>query len=63
LARPLNIEGVLDLVADPSFTVAVGLVLWGCEQEVGNFKGKPLYGGNSNGAFRKVLSWLKNFLP
>src|SRR5258706_2368691 len=29
LARPLNLDGVVDAAANPSFAVATGLVLWG----------------------------------
>lgn len=63
LVRPLHIEGVLDLVTDPSYTVAVGLVLWGCEREMGDSRGKSAYVSSGNGVLRKAISWLKNFLP
>ncbi len=63
LARPLNVDGVLDLVADPSFIVAVGLVLWGYEQEVSGVKGKASLGAGGDGIGRKVVAWFKNFLP
>lgn len=64
LARPLHIDGVVDLATDPSFAVATGLVLWGFESEAGAVKSR---GGSSfnvgNGVMASVIEWFKNFLP
>lgn len=64
LARPLNLDGVTDVAADPSFAVATGLVLWGFEKE---FSGEKNQGGSSSrdgdGFMSKATNWLKNFLP
>ncbi len=63
LAKPLHIEGVIDLVADPSFTVAVGLVLWGVSQEFGTLKPHSPSLFREGSLVRKIGNWLKNFLP
>lgn len=63
LARPIHIDGVVDIVADPSYTVAVGLVLWGVEQELSGIKSRGISLGASGGLVQKALGWLKNFLP
>ncbi len=63
IARPIHIEGVLDLVADPALTVVVGLVLWGVDQEYGGVKQKTAPWGSQNGVISRTLDWLKNFLP
>ena len=62
IARPANVIGTSDIVQDPSYMVAIGLVLWGMEQELAGTKSRPLL-GDSDGFVRKALSWLKNFLP
>lgn len=61
LARPLHVEGVLDTAADPSFTVPVGLVLWGMERELGGARVAGVAG--ERGLVSKTFAWLKNFLP
>ncbi|KKR07618.1 MAG: Cell division protein ftsA [Parcubacteria group bacterium GW2011_GWC1_39_29] len=67
IAAPLNIDGIGLLGSDPSYSVAAGLVAWGFEKEFGG--GKQRGGGfksmdiNSSNTARKVLNWLKNFLP
>ena len=64
LARPLHLDGVVDIAADPSFAVATGLVLWGFESEPGSSTSR---GGSSSvnmdGILGKVMEWFKNFLP
>ncbi len=63
LARPLNLDGVVDAAANPSFAVATGLVLWGLEHEAPNTKSKRVFQGSSENPFIKVVDWLKNFMP
>lgn len=65
-ARTLSnyeLDGLIDQINDPSFAVAVGLMLWGVENE---FRGKEekFYDkfGTKNLA-DKIKNWLKNFLP
>ena len=52
-----------DIVDDPSFSVAMGLVLWGLEQEVGGYGSKPRSSMGESDFAKKFASWLKNFLP
>ena len=35
IAKSVHFEGVSDIVDDPAFSVAMGVVLWGMEQELG----------------------------
>ncbi|MEK9157962.1 MAG: cell division protein FtsA [Patescibacteria group bacterium] len=64
LARPLHLDGVVDLATDPSFSVATGLILWGFESEVGSVKSRSSSTFSSGGGFMKgVTDWFKNFLP
>ncbi len=58
-----NMEGVPDAVSDPSYSVAVGLIAWGFDQEFGGGKkgSSPLI--QDNNFFKRVSDWLKNFLP
>lgn len=64
LAKPVHVGGVLEIVADPSYVVAVGLALWGIEQELGGARQKtsqPFM--RSSGLLGKIGDWLKNFMP
>jgi len=63
LAKPVHFEGISDLVDDPSFSVAMGLVLWGMGEELGGRGVKMQSSLSGNGATKKLLGWLKNFLP
>lgn len=63
IARPVHFEGIAEIVDDPSFSVAMGLVLWGLDQELEGRGAKSqgsLGGGDST---KKLVDWLKNFLP
>lgn len=61
VAEPLGFDGANNIVGDPSFAVAVGLVLWGIENELGGQKQKLSF--NGEGILFKVGNWLKNFMP
>jgi len=61
VAEPLGFDGANNVVGNPSFAVAVGLVLWGTEKEFGGQKQKLLF--NKIGIATKITNWLKNFLP
>lgn len=67
VAEPLGFEGANNAVGDPSFAVAVGLVLWGTENELGGQTGLRRQGQkmslDGNGVVSKLTDWLKNFLP
>ncbi|HTP56730.1 MAG TPA: cell division protein FtsA [Candidatus Paceibacterota bacterium] len=58
--RLLGVD-VFDAALDPSLAVAIGLVLWGFGQEVGE-PGNPST-VPAVGWFRHAAEWLKNFLP
>lgn len=62
IARPVSFHGSLEDQNDPSFSVAVGLVLWGLDEEFGSAKGKTAP-ASKNMFFKKAGGWLKNFLP
>lgn len=61
VAEPFGLESANSVAGDPSFAVAVGLVLWGVE------KGDEYHGRGSSysgdGLISKLSGWLKNFLP
>lgn len=61
VAEPLGFDGASNIVGDPSFAVAVGLVLWGIENELSGQKQKLSFDGE--GTLSKLRDWLKNFLP
>ncbi|MBI4158407.1 MAG: cell division protein FtsA [Candidatus Yanofskybacteria bacterium] len=62
VAEPLGFDGANNIVGDPSFAVAVGLVLWGItETQNGRKTQKVSFDGND--LLSKVKDWLKNFLP
>lgn len=64
IAEPAGFEGNSSAAGDPSFSVAVGLVMWGLEEEMGGQRGKsPMGGSMTSGGMGKVVSWLKGFLP
>lgn len=64
IAEPLGFDGTNNIVSDPSFAVAVGLVLWGSEKEFGGARNQKFsFNFNGDGSFSKAKEWLKNFLP
>ena len=64
IARAINIDGIADVVDDPSYSVAIGLVMWGVGNEIGSQKGKSSFSSsNGDSSFKNLKSWLKNFLP
>lgn len=60
IARP---AGLTETASDPSYAVATGLVLWGFDQEFSNSRSKGSPFDMTSGNFKKLLDWLKNFLP
>src|SRR3989338_4390470 len=60
VAEPFGFDGANNIVGDPSFSVAVGLVLWGKEKETDGQKQKLSVRGN--GLAPKITDWFKNFL-
>lgn len=63
IAKSVHFEGISDIVDDPSFSVVMGLVLWGFEQEIGGHGTKTQSSLGESEATKKFISWLKNFLP
>jgi len=63
IAKSIHFEGISDIVDDPSFSVAMGLVLWGIEEELGGKGGKNQVSAGGNDAVKKLAGWLKNFMP
>ncbi len=62
IARPVVLPGTAEDQNDPAFSVAVGLILWGLEEEFGPARGKTAP-ASKNMFFKKAGGWLKNFLP
>ncbi|MEX2090851.1 MAG: cell division protein FtsA [Candidatus Paceibacterota bacterium] len=62
IARPINFHGNADEQSDPSYSVAMGLILWGLEEEFNGTRGKSAP-ASKNMFFKKARGWFKNFLP
>ncbi len=58
----VSYEGISDKLSDPSFSVAMGLVLWGSErfQRDGSDGFSSFFSG---GIFKRASKWLKGFIP
>ena len=67
IGRALNVDGIADIVDDPSFSVAIGLIMWGIESEMGGggarSKSHISSSGSGDESLKKLKGWLKNFLP
>lgn len=63
IARSIHFEGVSEIVDNPAFSVAMGSILWGIEQEGVSYTGKIPSSTNSKDSFKKIVDWLKNFMP
>lgn len=59
------LEGNNDYFSDPALAVAAGLAIYGLEKEFSKHKNKggEINFGESLDLFKKLGSWLKNFLP
>jgi cell division protein FtsA len=62
LANESNLEAVVDTVNDPAYAVAVGLALWGLENEQTVIK-PGIMDKIGTGGFRKLVNWVKDFIP
>lgn len=63
IAQPGPLDGMLEVVRDPAYSVVCGLILWGLDRELSDVRaGKDFMSGSSNW-FSKAVGWLKNFLP
>lgn len=63
IAKSNYFEGISEAVDDPAFSVATGLVIWGMEQEGDGYIGKAAFSVSFGEGFKKIIDWLKNFLP
>lgn len=61
VVEPFGFDGANNIIGDPSFAVAVGLVLWGSEKYLGGQRQKISM--NGSGIASNIKDWLKNFLP
>ena len=59
---PVNIEGILNRIDDPSFATVIGLVLWGAKGTVYKGPRRSNFSGLEK-IFSKVQKWLKAFTP
>ncbi|MDP2647777.1 MAG: cell division protein FtsA [Candidatus Yanofskybacteria bacterium] len=63
IAKPIHVDGIIDVVADPSYAVSIGLVLWGVDQELSGTRSSSATFSGSGNFIQKMFDWLKNFLP
>ncbi len=60
---PLELEGIIDEVEDPSFATAIGLILWNIDNQVkSGGQGIPLP-KKVRPTINKVKHWFRGFLP
>jgi cell division protein FtsA len=62
IVQPAHVHGTSDIVTDPAYTVPIGLILWGMEQELAGIKSRTIF-SDQDSVVKKALDWLKNFLP
>jgi len=60
---PLELEGIIDDVEDPSFSTAIGLVLWNIDNQVKSNKQGNSWAGGVHQPIEKVRHWFRGFLP
>lgn len=61
---PLETEGVVDEIDDPSFATVIGLVLWNMDKHLkSGVRGIPLPGIPIGATVNKIKGWFQNFLP
>jgi cell division protein FtsA len=65
IAKPVHFDGISEIVDDPSYSVSLGLVLWGIDQELQGIKpAKQMNFSVGNPDLpKKILNWFKSFLP
>lgn len=62
IGTPINVDGVVEDLGDPSYTTALGLVAWG----MGHLEEKhpsAFAGSSVMDTVGKIRKWFKNFLP
>jgi len=64
---PISLGGIMNKVDDPSFSTAIGLVIWNEEQKLNSKSGaKKTFGNISNTTgetIKKMKKWMEKFLP
>lgn len=60
---PKEAEGVIDLVDDPAYATAVGLVFWGLEHEEKGMGGQQRAFSSFDETKGKMAKWLRAFMP
>jgi cell division protein FtsA len=63
VGMPAPLPGISEQTQNPSFAVAIGLLLWAVEQENRVVPGRSLSMPDLSGATNKVRDWFKTFLP
>ena len=58
---PLNVRGMSDKVAGPSFATAVGLIKWGAKLSGANHASRSTGGVGLAEAYQKTVRWLRDF--
>jgi cell division protein FtsA len=57
IGLPQGVEGLLDVIRNPIYSTAVGLLLYGKKKQEDN--GGPKRGGNLNGSWAKLKNWIQ----
>lgn len=60
---PLDLDGPMDDVDDPSFATAIGLILWHLDNQKREEEDAALSKFSLSPFFRKIKEWLRGFLP
>jgi len=60
---PLELEGIADEIDDPTFATAIGLVLWGMDNQIKIGNGISLSGIPIGSTVNKIKGWFRGFLP
>ncbi|MBC7236569.1 MAG: cell division protein FtsA [Chloroflexi bacterium] len=60
IGMPRKLYGLVEAINSPAYATAVGLLLWGMQQETEGREG--MYGGEKTG-IERALEWFKNLLP
>lgn len=60
---PLDLDGPMEDVDDPSFATAIGLILWHLDSQNRDKESIVSSKLSSSSFFRKIKEWLKGFLP
>lgn len=62
VATPRRLQGLVETISSPAYAASVGLLLWGARAELSVADGRTRATG-SEGAYQKLLKWLRILLP